>query len=1138
MLWADQRKREVLPIDQHLEKIITLLEGHQVVICEAGTGAGKSTRIPQAVLLHYSKERILMTQPRRNACRWIGERIASELGTKPGELVAWRLRDAELDYNFEDVRLELLIDQSLANQIRRQKRLPEGIIIIDEAHERSISIDLLLGLIKEKLKDSPKTRVLITSATIDTQKFSEFFDNAPIVSVQGRCFPVSTEIITLTNREHHTQGAARAARSVIDRFLQDRLTIPKEGMEEQIVTKGVVIILLPGKEDITVVKRELEEIAQSFEGNKKIEVFTCHGESTFVEQSKIQKLVSCNTLRFICSTEILRSSVTVPDTIGIIDSLQIKRIVTNSKGVGGLEKILVSKAEAEQAKGRAGRTSPGFYIAVGSYHEFENLVSWPSPAILREPITRVALQIAAVDRSMRDFALIDRPALEKIDSAISRLKLISALTAEEAITEEGKLLLQFPVDPELAVMLLHADKLNVLSETIIIIAALQIGDFFQPIRKDTSIIVDQALLMQIEAVEKLPKACVRPHSAGLWKIDCGHEAFPHENGARWINDCVKRGWAGDSKSDFTVMVRAYRAFQSEGHAFQKRSVPAYKLQQIRDLHFKNWCEARGLNLKRMQLTDEKIQEILEVVRLSRLTLGHPCYQYREFENAALVKAVAAGKVDHIAHNSNAYWQASRATFSGKITHDCQLDFTSACPQDSEFILVGNIRKIHKTSRGEAQYDLLANVAASIQREWLLEIAPALCTEKLLKNYYYDAEKDCVKQTKIEYFNDEHELSRKELVVIDGVEKKRLGNFEYDPKRDEVLETQVIFVGNKELIKRSIVVLSENVLAQWLTNVCYSQLSIVTDIKKLSAFIETTQASNKLVLELNTRAAKNLILYYSREDMFHHFREIIQDKQRFCELTDIQWRQLQLPGQDLDDVKIRFKNYPDEIIVKNKRLKVNYPDNEFPYVELKAADCYEEGLYEFVKEPLLLVDGRQIKINVQFGLVDTFTVTWQEQHADLSRCPDLKSINFFRVQSLTTYQPSAEIRQRLPYFLTADDLTNIGTLKVALKRLNDIVLVLNQLQFVQWSVATQVIDHARQHRTLELLTALQTDSFMTKTDLFSNMADSVSSWFSYFRQPVAQNTSVGLLEYIRQEIRQIESVDAFEEKFHSLGARRA
>jgi len=421
---------------------------------------------------------------------------------------------------------------------------------------------------------------------------------------------------------------------------------------------------------------------------------------------------------------------------------------------------------------------------------------------------------------------------------------------------------------------------------------------------------------------------------------------------------------------------------------------------------------------------------------------------------------------------------------------------------------------------------------------LLEIAPALCTEKLLKNYYYDAEEDCVKQTKIEYFNDEHELSRKELVVIDGVEKKRLGDFKYDPKRDEVLETEVIFVGNKELIKRSIVVLSENVLAQWLANVCYSQLSMRANIKKLSDFIETTHASNKLVLELNTRAAKNLMLYYSREDMFHHFQEIIQDTQRFSELTDIQWRQLQLPGQDLDDVKIRFKNYPDEIIVKNKRLKVNYPDNEFPYVQLDSADCYEEGLYEFVKEPLLLADGRQIKINVHFGLGDIFSVTWQEQHADLSGCSDLKSINFFRVQSLTTYHPSAEIQQRLPYFLKEDDLINIYTLKVALKRLNDIVLVLNQLQFVQWSVATQVINNVRQHRTLELLRALQTDSFMTKTDLFSNMADSISSWFSYFRQPVAQNINVGLLGYIGQEIRQIESVDVVKEKFHLLGAGRA
>lgn len=1119
-MWQDNRKRESLPIDGYLDKITELLVSAKVVICEAGTGAGKSTRIPQALLLNFPDKKILMTQPRRNACRWIGARIASELGVTPGKLVAWRLRNDTLKYKLEDIRLEVLVDQSLVNQIRKQQRLPEGIIIIDEAHERSISIDLLLGLIKEKLADSPKTHVLITSATVDTQKFSEFFDNAPIISVEGRCFPVSTRTMSLTNREHHTEGAIRAAKYVIEEFMQNCLTVPSDTKEkEQTLSKGTVIVLLPGKEDITIVKKELESSTQSSNSEKQIEVLTCHGESTLAEQNKIQEKVPDNTLRLICSTEILRSSVTVPDTIGVIDSLQIKRMIVNENGVRELKKILVSKAEAEQAKGRAGRTAPGFYIAVESHNEYENLEAWPIPAILRESITCVALQIAAVEHNMRNFALIDKPAPEKVSNAIEKLKHISALTEKELITEEGRLLLEFPVEPELAVTLLYADKLNILAETIIVIAALQEGDFFQKSKKDTKIMANSPLLELIKSHDALPQMCIKFHGNDLYQIDCGHPEFPKSEGARWISQLVKQTWAGNSNSDFIVIVNAYRAFKAEEHAF-KNKTPHYKYQKLSQLHFRNWCEARGLNYKRMQIIDERIQEILEAVSLSPLKLQDRCDKKRDFDETALTKAIASGKVDSIVFGSVFYWRA-RKTFSGRIGDECQLDFSSACSQDNEFILAGNIRKIHKPSRGQIQYDLLISVAAKIEPDWLIEIAPALCKEKLLTDYYYEIQDDCVKQTHISLFDDKYQLASKKVIVADAlIVRKYLEDFEYKTDRDEILETEVIFVQELEIFRRKVITQNKYALAKWLARLCSSDQKINLLTPDLLNFIEQTRECNQLAHKLNARALKNIIQHYSQNDMFLYFRSILASKQHFQQVTSSEWEKLQLPELCLKDIQLQLEQYPDEITLLNKNFKINYPEEANPFVELNLIDFNEVGLFEFIKTPLLLTDGQQIVIHVKLRIENTFSIFWQGQHADLSQCSDLSTINLLKVQSLTTYLPSEETCQHLPYFLRPTDLENTDTLQKALERLNLMRLVLNKLQFVQWSVVIQVINFARENSSVELLLLLKREPFITRTDPVSNIADSVSSWFNFFRPPNQENRGTGLIEYIEQAINQI------------------
>ena len=792
--WPDGRRRETLPIDQRLEEILGLLEHHQVVVVQAETGAGKTTRIPQAVILADPRARVTMTQTRRNAIRWNGKRIASELGCQPGGLIGWRLFGEEPMVS-KETRLTLVIDQALANKVRRDGRLPKGLIVVDEAHERSVSTDLLLGLIKEGLATSPETKVLVTSATIDTEKFSRYFaidsKPTPVVSVPGRCFPVSTEITRLESYEHHSQAAARAAGVAMERFLKGELLTPtQDGTDTQTVSKGTVLVLLPGKEDIRNVvdslrwqARKLQELDKSPESELgRIEVTSCHGESTPDEQDQIQRPVPTGTLRFVCATEVVRTSVTVRETVGVVDSLELKRLVTDGKGIGHLTKVTISKAEADQAKGRAGRTAPGFYMPVSFESEFEGLAPYPTPAILREPTTHVALQVAAVGRSVRTFPFLDAPAPDKVETAIKRLKRLGALDENEQITEIGQLLVQFPLDPERAKVLVTADKLEVLAEAVVVTAVLEAEGIFHPPKRDTlSVEVDEPMAREIlrsvvkrdrsyggptprweweKAYEKrtadevdlddLPEWCVR--KGNIFEMDCGHYGFPFRGGAKELADRYRREWAGKSKSDFVAIVRAYRAFKTEERRLRGEG-------NRRELSA--WCFRHFLNEKRLRMAENVMHQIREELGSSPLRLENGIATEREFNPVALTKALASGLTDNVARTGGI-----GSEYTGPLG-EFELAFQSACPKGTPLVLVGGVHKIPvRGRRGGTSFMHLADLAAPVESKWLREVMPQLCTAKRQGNHNYDPAQDLVVETEVSYFT-ETEVGRDSIESADA-----------------------------------------------------------------------------------------------------------------------------------------------------------------------------------------------------------------------------------------------------------------------------------------------------------------------------------------------------------------------------------
>ena len=758
--WADGRRREALPIDTRLGEILGALGNHQVVVVEAETGAGKTTRIPQAVLTGTPVESIVMTQTRRAAVRWNGKRIAQEMGCQPGGIVGWRLHGEEPKVS-RDTRLTLLMEQTLINRIRRNGgRLPEGLIILDEAHERSVQTDLLLGLIREALPTSPNTWVMVMSATIDTQKFSAYFGGAPIIKVAGRCYPVSTEVVRLDKFEHHSQAAARAAGMTLGRFLKGTLEVPGRATGEKPVPVrgGTVLVLLPGKEDIKAAMAAILSSAKELGAGDRVQVMACHGELSGEEQDAVQAPVPNGVIRFVCATEVVRTSVTVPSTVGVIDSLQVKRLLTNAQGVAHLSKVTVSRAEADQAKGRAGRTAPGFYIPVSFESEYERLAPYPQPAIHREPLTKVALEVAAIGRDITTFPWIDAPPADKAQAALKRLRNVGAIDQDGRITEIGEILVKFPIDPERAKVLMTAEQLGVMPEAIVIAGVMEAeGIYFRPRDHDKVTVSGTVATWLVGSHNSRlrswggapvdltdPPTWLKPVDGGR-RYEFDGASVDYRGDARLSHYAQKarQWWAGCDSSDFAAMVRAYRAFKEEEYRLRDARQAGEKVNVETGL--RAWCDTFFINYKRARMAEDAMRQIRDEVMNSPLTLAGYIGEEREFNAEALTKALASGLVDHVSRRRG-------DGFTGPLG-DFQLGRESTCSAGQELILIGGVRKVMKKRQRGTGFFHLADTAAPVKPEWLAEVMPQLCTSVRRGDHRYDPAGDVVVETEVHRFGD-------------------------------------------------------------------------------------------------------------------------------------------------------------------------------------------------------------------------------------------------------------------------------------------------------------------------------------------------------------------------------------------------
>ena len=470
---------EDLPVSQRREDIAAAIRDHQVVIVAGETGSGKTTQLPK-ILLELGKTSIGHTQPRRIAARTIAERISEELGTPLGGLVGYQVRFT--DTVSADTRIKLMTDGILLNEIHRDRLLRKyDAIIIDEAHERSLTIDFLLGYLKQLMPQRPDLSIIVTSATIDPESFSRHFADAagvgaPIVEVSGRTFPVEVRYRPLV-AEAPIEDEEEDAEAEADLDPMEGINAALDELARE--SNGDVLVFLSGENEI----RDAEEAI----GGRSLpftEVLPLYGRLSSAEQHRVFETGRAPGIRrrIVLATNVAETSLTVPGIRYVIDAgtARISRYSVRSK-VQRLPIEAISQASANQRSGRSGRTSDGIAIRLYSEQDFMRRPEYTEPEILRTNLAAVILQMISLGLGdIGNFPFLQPPDSRGIKDGLDLLRELGAVsgsgTIDPAITRIGKQLTQLPIDPRLARMVVESKQHGVTREVMAIVAGLSIQD--------------------------------------------------------------------------------------------------------------------------------------------------------------------------------------------------------------------------------------------------------------------------------------------------------------------------------------------------------------------------------------------------------------------------------------------------------------------------------------------------------------------------------------------------------------------------------------------------------------------------------------------------------------------------------------
>lgn len=453
-----------LPITDRRDEILDTMRDHQVVVIAGETGSGKSTQIPKLCLeLGRGVEGLIgHTQPRRIAARSIAERIAEETGSAVGGLVGYTVRFT--DRVGDATLIKVMTDGILLAEIQRDRRLTRyDTIIIDEAHERSLNIDFLLGYLKQLLPKRPDLKVIITSATIDTARFSEHFDNAPIIEVSGRTHPVEVRYRPL--EDPHSGEPIDQPQGIADAVAE----LAGE-------STGDILVFCSGEREIRDAVDAISEL-----NLRHTEILPLFGRLSAADQHRIvQQHIG---RRVVVSTNVAETSLTVPGIRSVVDAgtARISRYHRRTK-VQRLPIEPISQASADQRAGRCGRLGPGVCIRLYAEDDYQSRPAFTEPEVQRTNLASVILQMAAIGLGeVEDFPFVDPPDTRTIRDGVALLEELGAVDPQRAgtrdwLTDLGRTLSRLPVDPRLGRMLIEAERNHCLTEVLTIVAALAIQD--------------------------------------------------------------------------------------------------------------------------------------------------------------------------------------------------------------------------------------------------------------------------------------------------------------------------------------------------------------------------------------------------------------------------------------------------------------------------------------------------------------------------------------------------------------------------------------------------------------------------------------------------------------------------------------
>ena len=470
-----------LPVSARRDDIAAAIRDHQVVIVAGETGSGKTTQLPKICLDlgrgqadEQGRPRMIgHTQPRRIAARAVAERIAEELGTELGEVVGYQVRFT--DKTSKQSRVKLMTDGILLAELQRDRMLRRyDTIIIDEAHERSLNIDFLLGYLRQLLPKRPDLKLVITSATIDPERFAEHFadvrtgEPAPIIEVSGRTYPVEVRYRPLMELAEDDEDGEPIVRDQTEAVVEAVKELSAEG-------PGDVLVFLPGEREI---RDTAEALAPLTEGIRGVDVLPLYSRLSAAEQHRVFAPAKGSRRRVVLATNVAETSLTVPGIRYVVDTgvARISRYSARTK-VQRLPIEPISQASANQRSGRCGRVAAGIAIRLYDEEDFEARPEFTDPEILRTNLASVILQMTSLGLGdIARFPFVEPPDRRNVQAGVQLLEELGAVSAKGDLTKIGRRLARLPIDPRLGRMLLEAERLGCVRDVLVIVAALSLQD--------------------------------------------------------------------------------------------------------------------------------------------------------------------------------------------------------------------------------------------------------------------------------------------------------------------------------------------------------------------------------------------------------------------------------------------------------------------------------------------------------------------------------------------------------------------------------------------------------------------------------------------------------------------------------------